>query len=121
MQDLYFFEKQQSIAFKCKEYEGLFYRGTYELDFIKFCIENNLEIKKASKIKYKNIDGLDSYYFPDFYLPNFNLIIEIKSSYYFKLEESKNIYKKNASINSGYNFLFIIDKDYKELKKIINN
>lgn len=52
---------------------------------------------------------------------NFNLIIEIKSSYYFKLEESKNIYKKNASINSGYNFLFIIDKDYKELKKIINN
>ena len=44
-----------------------------------------------------------------------------KSSYYYKLEESKNISKKIASINSGYNFLFTIDKDYKELKKLINN
>lgn len=33
----------------------------------------------------------------------------------------QNLMKKEYSINSGYNFLFLIDKDYTELEKIITN
>ena len=56
---------------------------------------------------------------------NFNIgdeiIVRIKdlSNYYYKLDENKNTSKKEYSISSGYNFLFIIDKDYTELEKNI--
>ena len=106
-------------GFKCIEYNGLFYRGTYELDFIKFCEKNKIIIEKPSKIEYI-INNEEHYYFPDFFIPIYNLIIEVKSSYYYKLNENINILKKEYTINSGYNFLFIMDKDYTELEKIIN-
>lgn len=111
-------EKQQMSGFRCFEYNGLFYRGTYELDFIKFCERNKIIIKKSKKIKYF-INDVEHYYFPDFFIPKYNLIIEVKSMYYYKLNENINILKKEYTINSGYNFLFIIDKDYIELEKII--
>jgi hypothetical protein len=43
------------------------------------------------------------------------LIVEIKSSYIYEREKKKNEAKKEAAINNGYNFIFIIDKDYTEL------
>lgn len=36
-----------------------------------------------------------------------------------KGEKEQNEAKKEATINSGYNFLFIIDKDYTELLSIL--
>lgn len=113
-------EKQQKSGFRCYEYNNIFYRGSYELDFIKFCENNGIEIKKPGRIKYFINDQLH-YYFPDFFIPKYNLLIEIKSKYYYKLNEDKNILKKEYSINSGYNFLFIMDKDYTELEKIIKS
>jgi hypothetical protein len=120
MQIFKFFEKQQKSGFKCKEYNGVFHRRTYELNFIKYCESNKIDIEKPSSIEY-NIGENKHYYFPDFYLPKYNLIVEVKSSYYFKLNESKNILKKQASLDKGYNFLFLIDKNYIELEKIINS
>jgi hypothetical protein len=119
MQVLNFFKKQQNSGFLCEEYNGIFYRGSYELDFIKYCESNKIDIEKPDSIEYNMYEN-KHYYFPDFYLPKYNLIVEVKSSYYYKLNESKNILKKEASLNKGYNFLFLIDKDYTELEKIIN-
>ncbi len=114
------FKKQQISGFKCKEYNNIFYRGSYELDFIKYCEYNKIDIEKPNRIEYIMSDN-KHYYFPDFYLPKYNLIIEVKSSYYFELNESKNFLKKEETINKGYNFIFLIDKDYTELEKIIKN
>lgn len=111
--------KQQSSAFKINYYNNLSYRGTYELDFIKFCENNSLKISKIDKIEYMFNNNVH-YYFSDFYLEDYNLVCEIKSDYYYKLDESKNICKKEYTIKSGYNFLFIINKNYDDLKKIIN-
>jgi len=48
------------------------------------------------------------------------LIVEIKSSYTYELEKEKNEAKKEATINNGFNFIFVINKDYSELLSIIN-
>lgn len=118
LQNENFFDKSQKSGFKVKEYNGIKYQGTYELDFIKFCDKNNLEVKKHKSIKYYQ-NSKTRIYFPDFYLPKYNLIIEIKSSYYYKKEENRNLLKEKYSKESGFNFLFIIDKNYNDLLKII--
>jgi hypothetical protein len=114
------FTKTQKSQFKVKEYKGVKYQGTYELDFLKFCDEKNLleRISKIKSIEY-NWNGENKFYHPDFYIKDINLIVEIKSNYYYQLYLEKNICKKKSCNEKGYDFLFIINKDYNEfLNKI---
>jgi hypothetical protein len=57
---------------------------------------------------------------PDFYLPRYNLIIEIKSQYTYNYDIDKNISKKEGCVIKGYNFLFIIDNIFDEFLQKIN-
>jgi len=45
--------------------------------------------------------------------------VEIKSTYVYNYELEKNIEKKKACLTNGYNFIFIIDKQYDEFKKLL--
>ena len=102
-------------SFKHKKYKHLTYQSSYEYDFILFCEENNLEIQDTSfNIDY-NLHEKDRKYYPDFYLPKYNLICEVKSTYTFMKKYEENIKKKEYTLSKGYNFLFIIDKNYEEL------
>ena len=114
------FDKGQKSGFKIKEYKGMSYQGTYELDFLKFCDSNNLlnDISKINPIKY-TFKNKTKYYHSDFYLKKYNMIIEIKSSYYYNRFLEKNLSKEESCINSGYDFLFIIDKNYDNFKQKI--
>jgi very-short-patch-repair endonuclease len=60
-------------------------------------------------------------YFPDFYIEKLNLIIEIKSEYYYYLNLEKNIAKEKACLEQGYKYILIIDKNYKEFENTIKN
>lgn len=94
---------------------NLNYQGTYELDFLnKFY--DKIIIDKIDSIKYKLYNN-EHFYFPDFYLPEYNLIIEVKSTYTYNYDLDKNLAKKNRCEELGYNFLFIIDKNYDILMK----
>ena len=99
---------------------NILYQGSYELDFIKFCIDNNISIKKGPSINYID-NNKKRVYHSNFIIDKYNLICEIKSKYTYNCDLVENILKKEYSIKSGYNFIFIIDKDYNELKKFINN
>jgi len=112
------FDKQQKSAFKVCKFKNITYQGTYEKDFLDNYY-NLFNITKISPISY-DYCGKTSYYHPDFYIKELNLIIEIKSDYTYNKEYIKNISKQTACINKGYNFLFIINKDYTEFKKTIN-
>ena len=114
------FEKSQKSGKKIKLHEnGLMYRGTYEKDFLDFCVINNIEVKKGPTIPYI-YNNSKKYYHSDFIIPNLNLICEIKSSYYLDLYEEINQAKKKHS-ETSYNFIFIINKDYRTLLEIINS
>jgi hypothetical protein len=115
-----FFEKQQKNAKKLKKHEktGLYYRGSYEAHFLDYCFENNIKVSKPKSIKYQ-FENKKRVYHPDFYLENMNLIIEIKSTYTYNKELEKNLAKKNACIQQGFDFIFIVDKEYDDLINII--
>jgi hypothetical protein len=101
-----------------KNIYNLQYQGTYEYDFIDRYY-NRYKIYNAKPINYI-FEEKKKIYYPDFYLPDFNLIVEIKSLYTYKLHLKRNLLKKEACIKNRYNFLFIIDKSYKEIDYFIN-
>ena len=107
------FDRVQKSAMVLKTYKLWKYRGSYELDFILFCERSNICVENAKSIKFV-YDGKSRRYFPDFYYAKNNLIIEIKSTYTMNLDLNLNLAKKQSAINAGFNFMFIVDKDYKE-------
>jgi len=113
------FLKTQKSRFKILKYKDsdIYYQGTYEKDFLDNFFES-VDIKRAKSFVYYQ-DNKKHYYHPDFYLSEFNLIVEIKSKYIYDLELEQNLLKRQSCIDDGYNFIFIIDKNYVELKKLI--
>lgn len=119
----YVFNKILKTSKKMIKYKNsnLFYQGSYEKNFLELCEELNIldKIKRGFSVRY-NFDNNMLIYFPDFYLEELNTIIEIKSSYWYKIHEEKNIAKQKTCENLGYNYILIIDKNYIEFyKKII--
>lgn len=116
------FEKIQISALKKKRYKNtnLFYQGSYEYDFLEFCEMYNVIVEIGPCVEYI-FDGIKRKYHSDFYIPALNLVIEIKSSYIFNLDTTRNNVKSEAVKNSGYDFIFVIDKNYDTLSELVNN
>lgn len=118
MKNINIMKKSQISSLKRKQYNNtnLLYQGTYELDFLikyynKIDIENGISIKIIFNKK-------DKMYHSDFYIPSLNLIIEIKSSYWYNKYLELNKLKEKTCKELGYNFLFIKNKNYEELEKL---
>ena len=113
------FEKSQKTGktIKLHNESGLWYRGTYELDFLNFCHVNNIDVQKGPTICYI-FNNKKSYYHSDFYLSKYNLICEIKSNYYYDKFLERNLLKEKFTKEKGYSFIFIINKKYDEFIKL---
>jgi hypothetical protein len=119
MQSKEIFEKQQSKCYGSKIYKHLYYRGSYELLFIKE-YEKRFDINDLTNcfsVKYE-MDGKTKIYFPDFLITPKNLIIEIKSTWTYdnngKNERLRNINNKKweaAQSLNDYDFLPLKSKD----------
>jgi len=119
-QNIDIYTKTQKSQLKIKYYKNIKYQGTYELDFLILCDNIGIlqKLTKIKSLKYTYINK-NKIYHPDFFIQELNLIIEIKSEYYYNLYLEKNICKKNSCLDQKYNFIFIIDKKYDEfLEKI---
>lgn len=120
MQSIDIFDKSQKNGKRIKLHEcGLTYRGKYEKHFLDYCSGNNIEVQRGPTIKYKH-NQKNRYYHSDFFIPKFNLICEVKSSYYLNKYLDINMSKKHYS-EIYHNFEFIIDKDYTKLSLIIKS
>lgn len=108
-------------GYKIKKYKNtdIYYQGTYEKDFLDNYYDK-INIKRAKKIKYI-FDNKEHIYYPDFYIEELNLIIEIKSSKWYYEHKDKNIEKEKACKNQKYNYLLIIDKNYTVFDKLIKH
>lgn len=122
MQNKELFDKNQLSGHRTKNHEAMemTYRGTYEKDFLDFCYNNKINLNKTHSIKF-NFKNKNRVYHPDFYIDSKKLIIEIKSDYYFEKHKELNIAKKKACIEQGYDFIFIINKNYKEFLNLIQS
>lgn len=81
-------------------------------------IENSIEISKPPSFLY-DMDNKRKRYYPDFFIEKLNLIIEVKSTYYYKMHKEKNEFKKQTIINNGFGYLLILDKNYDEFKSYL--
>lgn len=105
------FNKVERNAKKSKLHSsGLYYRGSYELDFLNN-FSNQFEILNPPGIWYR-FEGKDRIYYPDFYIPLLNLIIEIKSRYLAERDFNNIEAKKEACLTAGFEFILIVDQDY---------
>lgn len=71
-----------------------------------------IPLSRAKQRSYSN-------YYPDFYLPKYNLVIEIKSTYTFNMNVYLNKRKIKKTKEHGYKFLMIKDKKYSKFYKFL--
>lgn len=112
-----FFEKNQKSSLKLKPYtfpsrKEVKIQGyeNHALDkLLQTYQEEDLTIGASlvPKIIYTHQQKTKRYY-PDIYIPKDNLIIEVKSTYTLKRELEKNLAKRRACIDQGYDFKFWI-------------
>lgn len=107
--------QDKKIKNSIHDYKSVKYQGTYELDFLEKYYSKFTDIKRASSIKYI-YNKKNRIYHPDFYIPSLNLIVEIKNSYLYKRDKDIILEKEKATISNGFNYIIIIDKDYKEFE-----
>ena len=111
------FDKSQKTAMKFQYYNDVCYQGTYKLDFLQKYFDK-LKIEKPKYIKYV-FKKENKMHHPDFYIPELNLIVEIKSSYWYNKYLGKNRAKMKYTKASGYDMIFIINKNYKTFDKML--
>ncbi|NPV12800.1 MAG: hypothetical protein HPY57_13525 [Ignavibacteria bacterium] len=116
-----FYLKMIKNGYKIEKYENsdLYYQGTYEKDFLDKYY-SIISIKRGPTIKYE-YNGIEHYYYSDFYYEKLNLIIEIKSKKWYEEHLEKNIIKEKACREQGYNYIFIIDKNYTVFDQLIKH
>lgn len=102
----YQFHREWHTSWEGNEY---FFRSSYELDYANILDKEHIKYEYESKrIKYFNtkINNF-SCSIPDFYLPETNTIVEIKSVFTLELQELKDKVKEYK--NLGYNFKLILE------------
>ncbi len=112
------YNKMLKNGYIVHKYKDIYYQGGYELDFLKNYY--HIGIKRGPTIKYA-FNETEHIYYSDFYFEKMNLIIEIKSLKWYEEHLEKNIQKQKSCIEQGFNFIFIIDKDYTIFNKIIKH
>jgi hypothetical protein len=110
-------EKSQKTRFEIHNFKNthIHYRGSYELDFLEKYYDKYPDIQNGPTIRYK-YGNKNKIYFPDFFIPSLNLIIECKNSYLMKIAKKEIKLKEKATIANGFNYEIIIDKNYSNLK-----
>ena len=66
-----------------------------------------IEKKNVPQIRYV-FNGTNRIYFPDIFIPTLDLIIEVKSLFTYERHLTLNLLKRQACIDAGYNFKFMI-------------
>jgi hypothetical protein len=112
--------KTQKHAFGARLYKNteIYYRGLYELNFLEKYYNIFPDIINGPSIKYI-FEGKTRMYFPDFYIPSLNLIVECKNSYLNERDKIRINKKKIATLKNGYKYCIIINRNYDNFNKIV--
>ena len=114
-------KSNRTKAYKRKDYcdTGLHYQASYEKDFLDRYF-GKLIIENGKRIEYFDKDSKKHYYHSDFYLPEYDLIVEVKSTWVYSLHEEEIILKEEYT-KKLHNYIMIMNMDYTEFDKIISN
>jgi predicted nucleic acid-binding Zn ribbon protein len=97
------------------------YRSSYEKIFLEYCQLHKILVESASntrfRLQYHDEDGKQHFYYPDFYLPCYDCVIEIKPVK--MLNEGLNPLKIKAG-NANYNFKIVTEYELNDLSAFFN-
>lgn len=99
----------------------------YEDAFLKFVFDNDILKEYEIIFDLKSIpyteDNIKRKYIPDFYVPKYNLIVEIKSSYISKLQGGVHnlLCKRKGVLEAGYDFCLVLDNNFNNFLSKINS
>jgi hypothetical protein len=107
----------------CGKFKGLHFRSSYELSFLIEMHLKNVLVEPADNknfaCSYSNSGGKTSRYYPDFFLPETQEVIEIKSSALCKLQN--NLLKFEAAERKyGLSFKILTESDLLNITNIVN-
>lgn len=105
--------KRYNIILNDKKYSM---RSTWETKVAKFLFDNKIEFKFEPFTVNYDFNGKIKKYYPDFYLPQYNLILEVKPKSLLKYDMAQ--CKKCACLNLGYKFIFITEDEINCLNTI---
>jgi hypothetical protein len=100
-------------------YRGITLDSTWELILAKSLDEQNILWVRPDPIVWKDEENKEHHYFPDFFLPEYNLFIDPKNPYAYKVQKKKiDIIKKQltnliflCSIEEINEFAFMVKQD----------
>jgi hypothetical protein len=105
--------------YKSKKYKtgyvnDIFYRSSYERIFLEYCFKKKIKVSSAESKDFRVPylwKGKRKWYYPDFYLEEYDAIIEIKPNCF--LRDDKTLEKLSSGLTHHNNF-YIIDEEYLE-------
>jgi len=93
-------------------YKGYYCASSYELIYLVYCLDHNINIERNKYTFVYNYEGKDHVYIPDWYLPDTNTLIECKGRGLNFNEELVNI--KANSVSNEFNYKLLYEEDLKE-------
>jgi hypothetical protein len=95
---------------KAQRYKGHVCRSTYEMIFLDFAETHGFNVTVPPRVPYTH-EGRIRYYYPDFYLEELDLIIEIKSDWTFMQNFDLNNSKFAATLEQGHRLVILDEED----------
>ena len=95
-------------------------RSSYELTLYNYMITHGIDIHyEEVKIVYNDSSGKRRRYWPDFYIPDKNLLLEVKPKMF--VNNTSVQVQKFAAEQCGYNYLFVTEKELNDLNSFFHN
>jgi hypothetical protein len=91
---------------KGEHYKGFFCRSSYEKIFIDFAEKYGYTLSIPKRIEYEH-EGRSRWFFPDFFVEELDLIVEVKSEWTWNQQLDLNISKLVCTVEQGYDIVFI--------------
>lgn len=118
-----------SKPYKFKDGKEIMTNSSYEYDLLRYIEEvlgyTSTDIQPCAIIFKYQFEGKEHFYIPDFYMPDYNLIIEVKdegskASFIARMRQM-DIAKYTEVTKSGkYNFITVVGKDYVKLVEVLD-
>jgi hypothetical protein len=106
-------------SYVCGYYGEFYYRSSYELTFLKYCDKNNIKVVSAEtkefRVRYFDDNGISRFYYPDFYLPKYDVVVEIKPLS--MLNYGNNIIKSHEA-SLIYSYIIITEEELLDLDEV---
>ena len=74
---------------KMIEYKGVLLDSSWELELAKSLDENNIKWVRPEPLKWLDENNLEHNYFPDFYLPEYDIFVDPKNKHAFNVQKHK--------------------------------